>query len=149
VLDRPFDGYQQAQAYRFRRSEDDEGEPVTRMRLRALMVPPGVPEFMSRRRFVDAGPCLLEGRAWSGTAPVAAVDVSTDGGRSWAAATLEAAPDRWAWARWTWTWDAEPGDHELACRACDAEGNEQPLEPEWNVGGYCNNAVQRVAVTVR
>jgi hypothetical protein len=149
VLDRPFDGYQQAQAYRFRRSEDDEGEPVTRMRPRALMVPPGVPEFMSRRRYVEAGPCAVEGRAWSGVARVAAVDVSADGGRNWTPASLEPAPDSWAWARWTWTWKAEPGDHELACRTRDEDGNEQPLEPEWNVGGYCNNAVQRVAVTVR
>ncbi len=47
------------------------------------------------------------------------------------------------------TWDATPGEHVLACRARDAAGNEQPLEPTWNVGGYANNAVQRVPVSVR
>jgi sulfane dehydrogenase subunit SoxC len=149
VLDRPFDGYQQVEVYRFRRDEDDEGEPLTLMRPRALMVPPGMPEFMSRRRYVPCGPCLLEGRAWSGIAPVAAVEMSVDGGERWAPAELEPAPDRWAWSRWTWTWEAAAGDHELVCRARDAAGNEQPFEPEWNVGGYANNAVQRVAVTVR
>jgi sulfane dehydrogenase subunit SoxC len=148
VLDQPFDGYQQAHAYRFRRSEDDEGEPITRMRPRALMVPPGMPDFLTRRRFVDPGSCVLDGRAWSGLAPVAAVDVTVDGGRTWTSAALEPGPDRWAWSRWTWTWEAEPGDHELACCARDEAGNEQPLEPEWNVGGYANNAVQRVSVTV-
>jgi hypothetical protein len=45
-------------------------------------------------------------------------------------------------------WDSKPGEHELCCRARDAAGNEQPLEPSWNVGGYKNNAVQRVAVMV-
>jgi DMSO/TMAO reductase YedYZ molybdopterin-dependent catalytic subunit len=149
VLDRPFDGYQQAHAYRFRQTEDEEGSPVTRMRPRALMVPPGVPEFLTRRRFVEPGPCPVEGRAWSGFAPVAGVEVSADGGRTWTDAELEPAPDRWAWTRWTWTWDAEPGDWELSCRARDEAGNEQPLDPEWNLGGYCNNAAQRVAVTVR
>jgi len=149
LLDRPFDGYQQAQAYRFRRTDDEAGEPVTRMRPRALMVPPGVPDFMTRRRFVPPGPCAVEGRAWSGVAPVVSVEVSADGGATWASATLEPTPDRWAWARWTWTWDAAPGEYELRCRARDEAGNEQPPEPEWNVGGYCNNAVQRVAVTVR
>jgi DMSO/TMAO reductase YedYZ molybdopterin-dependent catalytic subunit len=149
ILDRPFAGYQQTHAYRFRRSEDDEGEPITRMRPRALMVPPGMPEFLSRARLVERGPCRLEGRAWSGFAPIAAVDVSADGGGSWAAAELRPASDRWAWSRWSWTWNAEAGDHELLCRTRDAAGNEQPLEPEWNVGGYVNNAVQRVAVTVR
>ena len=28
-------------------------------------------------------------------------------------------------------------------------GETQPHEPEWNVGGYENNAVQRVPVVVR
>jgi len=149
VLDRPFDGYQQVHAYRFRRSEDEEGEPITRIHPRALMVPPGVPDFMTRRRFVEAGPCRVEGRAWSGFAPVAAVEVSSDGGDTWSDADLEPAPDRWAWSHWTWTWQAEPGDHDLLCRARDTAGNHQPLEPEWNVGGYVNNSVQRVAVTVR
>jgi hypothetical protein len=31
----------------------------------------------------------------------------------------------------------------------DVTGRGQPDEPPWNVGGYANNAVQRVAVTVR
>ncbi len=149
VLDRPFDGYQQAHAYRFRRSEDDEGELLTRMRPRALMVPPGVPDFMTRRRFLAPGRCLLEGRAWSGLASVAAVEVIVDGGSAWTAARLEPPADRAAWSRWTFEWDAEPGEHELACRARDEAGHTQPLEPEWNVGGYANNAVQRVPVTVR
>jgi DMSO/TMAO reductase YedYZ molybdopterin-dependent catalytic subunit len=149
VLDRPFDGYQQAHSYRFRRDEDEEGEPLTRMRPRALMVPPGVPNFLTRRRFLSPGRCLLEGRAWSGLAPVAAVEVSVDGGTGWTPAELEPPPGRWAWSRWTSTWDAPPGEHELACRALDKAGNEQPLEPVWNVVGYANNAVQRVLVTVR
>jgi sulfane dehydrogenase subunit SoxC len=149
VLDRPFDGYQQARAYRLRRDEDDEGEPVTRMRPRALMVPPGVPDFMTRRRFVPPGPCHLEGRAWSGLAPVAGVEVSVDGGATWAESRLRPPPDPHAWSGWSFEWHAEEGDHELCCRARDGAGHAQPLEPEWNIGGYVNNAVQRVPVTVR
>jgi sulfane dehydrogenase subunit SoxC len=37
----------------------------------------------------------------------------------------------------------------LCCRATDEAGDAQPLEPEWNLGGYENNAVQRVPVLVR
>ena len=46
-------------------------------------------------------------------------------------------------------WSAEPGRHVLACRARDEAGNVQAGEPRWNVGGYANNEVQRVVVTVR
>ena len=149
VIDEPFAGYQQSHGYRIRRHEDDPGDPVDRMRPRALMVPPGIPEFMSRERTVRAGSVVLEGRAWSGHGPVSTVEVSVDDGATWSAADVEP-PElgRWAWQRWTFSWDAEPGRHVIACRARDAAGAEQPLAPEWNVGGYANNAVQRVPVVV-
>jgi DMSO/TMAO reductase YedYZ molybdopterin-dependent catalytic subunit len=149
VVSEPFSGYQHEHAYQFRENEDDEGRPVTRMEPRALMVPPGIPDFHSRARTVSLAPCRLEGRAWSGMAPVARVQVSADGGDTWDEAELAPAGSRWAWRRWTYEWNPEAsGDYVLCCRAEDEAGNEQPNEPLWNVGGYSNNAVQRVPVTV-
>ncbi|MEW6581755.1 MAG: sulfite oxidase [Actinomycetota bacterium] len=149
VVDRPFTGMQQVAAYRVRRDEDDPGVPATRMLPRALMVPPGLPHFPTRARTLTAGTCLLEGRAWSGSGPVVAVDVSTDAGRTWRPARIERDVESpWAWCRWSLEWDAAPGVHELRCRARDARGDAQPDEPAWNVGGYANNAAQRVPVTV-
>jgi len=149
VLDRPFEGFQMAKRYRLQRDEDDPGTPLTRMAPRALMIPPGVPEFHSRERYLERGGCKLRGRAWSGWAPIAGVDVSVDGGKTWAEAQARRDIDSpWAWCSWTYEWDAPPGRHELCCRARDEAGNEQPLDGEWNVGGYCNNAVHRVVVNV-
>jgi DMSO/TMAO reductase YedYZ molybdopterin-dependent catalytic subunit len=148
VTDTRFAGFQQVHGYRLRQNEEEEGVPLDRILPRALMVPPGVPEFMTRARTVHAGKVELEGRAWSGHGPVEAVDVSVDGGATWSPAQVEAlALGPWAWQRWTFAWDAEPGSYVLACRARDAD-REQPLEPEWNLGGYANNAVQRVPVSV-
>src|SRR3954452_22220946 len=62
----PFEGVQQTVLYRYRSSEEDPGTPVTRKKPRALMAPPGIPEFLSRVRHVRAGPCVVVGRAWSG-----------------------------------------------------------------------------------
>jgi DMSO/TMAO reductase YedYZ molybdopterin-dependent catalytic subunit len=149
LVDEPFDGYQQRHSYRIRYEEDEEGVPITTIAPRSLMVPPGIPEFLSRARVVEPGPCTIVGRAWSGTGEVAEVDVSTDGGDTWAAAELgDSDLGRWAWRSWRFTWHAEPGEHQLCCRARDAAGNVQPLEAPWNVGGYMNNAVQRVTVNV-
>ncbi len=151
VRGEPFAGYQQSQSYRLRTREGEPGAPLRRMRPRALMVPPGTPEFPSRRRELPPGRRTLSGRAWSGFAQIEAVDVSVDGGRTWTEAELERDVDSpWAWCRWRLAgWEAEPGEHELVCRARDEAGNVQPLEPEWNLGGYANNAVQRVRVTVK
>jgi sulfane dehydrogenase subunit SoxC len=148
VVSEPFTGYQQTPAYHFRRDEDDPGEPVTRIFPRALMVPPGVAGFPARERTLDAGPTTIEGRAWSGWAPVEAVEVSVDGGETWAEAELEPVRGRWGWRGWRFAWDATPGVHLLLCRARDTAGNAQPDEAAWNVGGYTNNGIQRVEVTV-
>jgi DMSO/TMAO reductase YedYZ molybdopterin-dependent catalytic subunit len=149
ALSEPFQGYQQAEAYRMRSEPADPGIPLRRIRVRSVMVPPGVPTFPERDRHLDAGPVVLEGRAWSGSAPVDRVEVSTDGGDTWAEAELEPPPSPHAWQRWSYRWEAVPGDHVLVSRAADATGAVQPLEGEPNVGGYANNAVQRVPVTVR
>jgi sulfane dehydrogenase subunit SoxC len=149
VVNGPFDGYQQARAYHFRRTDKDAGEAVTRMLPRALMVPPGVPDFMSRARFVAPGMHRIEGRAWSGRAPVAKVEFSDDGGVSWVEAALGDPVSVYAWLGWTHQWRATTtGDHELCVRATDAEGNTQPPEQNWNLEGVQNNAIQRVRVTV-
>jgi sulfane dehydrogenase subunit SoxC len=149
VVTEPFGGYQQTGSYLLHTSEDDPGTPVTRIQPRSLLLPPGIPEFESRVRFLPPGRHLLTGRAWSGLAPVAKVEVSTDGGRGWRPAELGPQPSPWAWAGWSFAWEAAPGRYQLCSRATDAAGNTQPLEAPWNTGGYANNAVQRVGVTVR
>jgi DMSO/TMAO reductase YedYZ molybdopterin-dependent catalytic subunit len=148
VLTEPFTGYQQSMGYRLRTSVDDPGTPVTRIMPRSLMVPPGIPDFLTRRRFLSPGPCVLQGRAWSGWAPIERVEVSADDGATWADAHLDDPLGPAAWVRWALRWEAVPGEHTLCCRATDEAGHVQPLEPRWNPGGYANNAVHRVAVTV-
>jgi sulfane dehydrogenase subunit SoxC len=148
VLDRPFDGFQNATAYRLKQG-DESGEPVSRIRPRALVVPPGFPDFMSRVRIVDSGRHVLTGRAWSGTAPIARVEVSTDGGLRWGDAVLGASPGRWAWRSWTFDWSASAGPAELCCRATDELGNGQPSDQPWNRQGMANNMIHRVPVVVR
>jgi DMSO/TMAO reductase YedYZ molybdopterin-dependent catalytic subunit len=151
AVSEPFAGYQQAQSYRWRREQHEVGRPVTRMMPRALMAPPGIPEFISRERTVPAGePVAVQGRAWSGWGPIELVEFSADGGDSWWAADLGDRAGPHAWRGWSVSWQpAGAGTCELCCRATDATGATQPLQPEWNLGGYENNAVQRVPVTVR
>jgi len=144
----PFEGFQQL-AYRYRQQPEDEGKPVTRMDPRSLMIPPGIPDFMTRSRIVDAGLHVLRGRAWSGWGPIERVDVSSDAGSTWTAAELGDAVSPHAWRSWSFDWDAHPGTVELCCRAADGAGNEQSLQPSWNLGGFSNNAIQRTSVEVR
>jgi DMSO/TMAO reductase YedYZ molybdopterin-dependent catalytic subunit len=148
LLERPFEGYQNAVAYRIYDADGTAGTPVTRMLPRSLTVPPGVPDFMSRARHLAPGPVTLEGRAWSGLAPIERVEVSTDGGASFAEAELGAPLGEAAWLGWRFDWDAPPGEHVVSSRATDGAGHTQPLEVPWNLKGYANNAVERITVVV-
>jgi DMSO/TMAO reductase YedYZ molybdopterin-dependent catalytic subunit len=147
ALTEPFRGFHQAVAYHYQQSEDDPGEPVTRIRPRALMIPPGFPDFPERRRYLDRGPVMVRGRAWSGRAPIVGVDVGIDG--EWFAADLAEPVGAWAWRGWSLEWKAAPGDHVLSCRATDETGATQPLDPPWNFQGLGNNLVQEVRLSVR
>ena len=149
AIGEPFQGYQMTAAYRRAPTADDPGEPVSLIQVRALMVPPGIPDFLTRVRLVEAGDVLLTGRAWAGRREVARVEVSADGGRTWESARLGEPVSRYAWRSWSFPWKATPGRHSLCVRGWDSEGNVQPTEPAWNFQGMANNAVHRVDMIVR
>ena len=151
AISEPFEGIQQAVLYHYRQSEEDPGTPVTRKSPHALMVPPGIPDYLSRTRHVRPGRTLVEGRAWSGWGLVERVEFSSDGGGTWDEATLGEPVGRHAWRPWSYEWEAtEPGEYELCSRAADATGRTQPVDDTeaWNQGGYGVNVVQRVTVVV-
>jgi DMSO/TMAO reductase YedYZ molybdopterin-dependent catalytic subunit len=148
VLAQPYDGFQQVSTYMYRSVPDGPTTPISHIRVKSLLVPPGIPDWYTRRRMVDAGKVRLFGRAWSGAGvPVKRVEVGIDG--KWHEAQLEESKGRYAWRGFHFDWDATAGECELASRATDADGNTQPLETFWDSGGFGNNVVQRMHVIVR
>ena len=143
----PFKGYQQASTYLFKDGREDDGQPVQRLRPRALMVPVGIPDFFSRHRIVGSGPVAIFGRAWSGSGQIERVEFGVDG--IWSDATLGPSVGDFAWRSWSHEWDAQAGEHVLSCRATDSSGDTQPLDEPWNWQGMGNNMAQQVPVTVR
>ena len=143
----PYDGFQQVRSYRYRQDPDEEGLPVESIKVKSRMVPPGVPDWNTRRRYVEAGSVELMGRAWSGAGKrIERVEVEIEG--AWRDAVIEPNQNEHAWTRWTCQWEARPGDHVLRCRATDSSGETQPLDPPWNVSGFANNSAQKVLVFV-
>ena len=147
VVGEPFSGYQQAHSYRLRQLEEEEGDPLSRMLPRSLMVPPGKPEFFTRERIVEGavspgGTCLDGARRGGRGRCECRRRRELGAGRARRFRRALGLGGR------THRWEPEPGSYELCCRARDSAGNEQPVEPLWNLGGYANNAVQRVPVTV-
>lgn len=153
VLGEPFQGIQQKRAYVYESvPKDPNAVPVREKRVKSVMVPPGIPDFLSRARFVTPGTVTLRGRAWSGMGSIETVQVSTDGGASWANASLRPMSGQpYAWVRWEFSWNAAPGQTTLMCRAQDSSGVVQPVDPQqlWNYGGNGADVAQQIDVIVQ
>jgi DMSO/TMAO reductase YedYZ molybdopterin-dependent catalytic subunit len=94
-------------------------------------------------------PQLLTGRSWSGIAPIARVDISTDGGASWRPAKLQPPNLPHAWVRWEFPWTPPgPGSYTLQARATDWAGRTQPTTVPFNTLGYLFWAIVKQPVTV-
>ena len=101
-----------------------------------------------------AGPGLYEisGLAWSGGGTVRKVEVSADGGQSWARAELAEPLHPRAMARFSlpWSWDGAP--LQLMSRAEDDSGARQPTRSVWKAryapsNFMHNNAIQTWQIT--
>jgi len=71
---------------------------------------------------------VIRGFAWTGAGLVRGVEISTDGGNTWAPAKLEFRAKAFSWVRWNYFWNATAGDHVLMSRAVDDAGRQQPIK---------------------
>jgi DMSO/TMAO reductase YedYZ molybdopterin-dependent catalytic subunit len=92
-----------------------------------------------------AGMQEVAGCAFSGDAPLAKVEVSVDGGKTWRAASLEGDAGAGRWQIWKLRFDARPGRVTAMVRATDRSGNVQPEKAAWNPSGYFYNAWHSVS----
>jgi sulfane dehydrogenase subunit SoxC len=150
VIDHTYQGVENKQVYRHQFGSSDGGRPIQKKAVRSAMVPPGIPDAISRHRFVPLGtPVTLQGKAWSGNGPIVRVEVSTNDRGTWAPATLGPPVSPHAWTPWTFTWNPRRRGHTvLSSRATDAAGNIQPLRAAWNQQGMAQNGVERIGVTI-
>jgi hypothetical protein len=99
------------------------------------------------------------GAAWAGDDAVDRVEISTDGGATWAEATLVGPAYPNAWRLFRYRWRPEPGQYALRSRATDECGRTQPRavgDPDgdaddavpWNRFGYAANAYEPLGVPV-
>jgi DMSO/TMAO reductase YedYZ molybdopterin-dependent catalytic subunit len=146
LLDRPFDGYFQANDYRLFPSTPSAAPvpPVGRVRTNSLIAWPGPGTTLPVEEV------RVVGYAWTGSGTLRKVDLSVDGGASWSPARLVGPDVPYAWRLWEASWrPAGTGTHSLVVRATDSNGGTQPEQAEWNAKGYANNARHHVEVQVR
>jgi DMSO/TMAO reductase YedYZ molybdopterin-dependent catalytic subunit/glyoxylase-like metal-dependent hydrolase (beta-lactamase superfamily II) len=144
VVAAPLDAYFQTARYVYEFEREGVTQPVERQRVRSLITCP------ADGAEVAAGEVAVRGVAWSGTAPIAGVEVRVGAG-PWQPAAMVGEESHRHWQWWRIVLDlAEPGTvATVRARATDRAGNIQPERAEWNRHGYGGNAIHSVAVRVR
>ena len=132
------DGFYMKTAYRMPTEPVEPGatvppekmKPASTFPVRSIIARPG-----GEKR--PLGPQELVGIAFSGLAPIASVEVSLDGGKTFAPAKLEGEAGVGRAQVFRFTFDQKTAGHVRAVvRAKDRKGNEQPESPAWNPSGY-------------
>ncbi|NKB32888.1 MAG: sulfite dehydrogenase [Pseudomonadales bacterium] len=89
----------------------------------------------------------VTGIAWSGSGSIRGVEVSADGGRTWADAAIQGHQLNKALARFTIPWEWNGGNAVLQSRATDSQGNVQPtrdaiIAERGTISFYHNHCIQ-------
>jgi DMSO/TMAO reductase YedYZ molybdopterin-dependent catalytic subunit len=134
VTDQPFNGYYQSIDYAY--WQGGEGGPtlvpLSEMQVKAEIARPENNEVIRANENY-----LIKGAAWTGKAVITKVEISCDGGKSWAEATLNGNATENAWCLWEFEWQTPAsGGYTLMARATDSRGRTQPMERDANNGTY-------------
>ena len=95
---------------------------------------------------VNAGKIKVSGMAWDGGYGISSVQVSTDGGKTWAAATLGQDLGRFAFRPWNIDLVAKKGKNAVMVNATNKLGQSQTSELIFNPAGYHNNVMQNITL---
>jgi DMSO/TMAO reductase YedYZ molybdopterin-dependent catalytic subunit len=147
VTDRPFHGFYQSIDYSYfeRRNGLPALVPITELEVKAQVARP-----VANERVPADKDYRIHGAAWTGESEVAKVEVSTDGGQTWAAAKFLGKPVAYSWRLWEFNWRAPPpGRHTVMARATDQRGRTQPMRRDPDRRSYLISHVLPVEVDAR
>ena len=119
--------------------------PVTAMQPKASIARPAFGEVVAVNR-----PATVTGAAWAGEEAVERVEVSVDGGATWAAARFTSDAKPMCWRLWEYPWTpGTRGPAKLVARATAAGGATQPAARDPDRRTYMINHLVPVEVLVK
>nr|WP_314532875.1 molybdopterin-dependent oxidoreductase [uncultured Pseudomonas sp.] len=153
VVDQVYDGFFMAMGYRV--PDNDcfciapgtpaaKTQPISRLPVRSFITSLKQGDVLPLEESV-----VLKGIAFDGGAGINKVELSLDGGQSWREARLGEDLGRFSFREWTLAVTfTRKGATQLMVRASNRAGESQPLQADWNPGGYRRHVVETSHVTV-
>ena len=150
VVDQPVKSFWMDAAYRIPDNECNCVEPgtaPTKTRpIGQFKVRSFITSVTDGARVTAAQALPLKGIAFDGGSGIKQVEVSTDDGQSWQAATLGEDLGPFSFRGWQLTATLAAGEHHLKVRATSNAGETQPVTQPWNPSGYLRNLIETVTV---
>jgi len=116
--------------------------PINRLNVRSFIVQPEQSDDLKANKPVD-----IVGMAFDGGSGIKSVEVSSDGGTTWAAAKLGPDLGNYSFRKFTFAWTPpKPGAYRLMSRATANDGAQQPATAIWNRSGYMRNLTESTFV---
>ncbi|MCE4061505.1 molybdopterin-dependent oxidoreductase [Pandoraea sputorum] len=151
VVDKVFDGFWMATAYRIPDNDcncvepgkaPEKTKPIGRFTVRSF-----VTSHSDGQQVAAGKPMRVRGIAFDGGEGIRDVQFSTDGGQTWQAAKLGNELSKYSFREWTASFTPpQAGEYVLKVRATNRAGVSQPLQSLWNPAGYLRNGVETVRV---
>ena len=117
--------------------------PINRFNLRSILVRPEPGETIH-----FGMPNEMEGVSFDSGRGITKVEVSTDGGATWADARLDPELGKYSWRRWRASWTPKSrGQYRLMARATNLAGETQSIA-QWNRSGFMWNVIEHLDVSV-
>jgi sulfite dehydrogenase len=118
--------------------------PITKIDVRSIFVSPGPDSILAVGGSVD-----IQGLAFDGGDGITGVEISTDSGRVWMPARLDASLGPYSWRRWHFTFrPSAAGSYKFYAKATNAKGETQPWH-QWNRSGYMRNEIETLELKVQ
>lgn len=147
VIEEQFSGpFQSIDYMYYPNQEDNKGAyPVTTMNVNSTIQKPLDMDVL------NTGTHEIRGLAWSGSGTITKVEISLDGGQTWANTNIETNPQAdYSWIAWSYSWNVtEKGEYTILSKATDSSGQSQPKTPFWNRKGYGYNAIDQIRVQIK
>ena len=155
MVDKPFEGFWMKGAYRvplgkfpavdrFVSQETAVNTPITEMVVNSIISSPAEGDKATAGK-----PLAVKGLAWDGGYGIVGVEVSTDGGESWARAKLGEDTGRFSFRAFLFEIAAaKAGPLAIMVRAINKIGQTQTSTLNLNPAGYHHNVMHRVTVAV-
>ncbi len=155
AVTKPYDGFWMRGAYRipnnmfpvvqrFLSQETAANTPITEMVVNSIIASPSEGQRFRMGEMIE-----VRGVAWDGGYGITRVEISTDGGTNWRAATLGPDRGRFGFRAFTYGFTAEgPGARRIMAKATNRIGQTQVDTLIFNAPGYHNNVARPTTVMI-